>query len=512
MWLPQTPMAWLYLVDTYSLEKQARNSHSIQLNSTWGNLAGRKSGCHRCSFFASKVRGWRDPIFRVKAPVMIMKTGMENFSNTKNIVTYATQGTEKDIFDVVIIGCGPAGLALAAALSELGLRITVIDPRLDRPWSNNYGVWLDELEKLNLADCLDPIWPETRVYIDEDRTKLLPYAYGRVDKTKMKSKLMHKCLANGVVFLQMTAKNVTQEEGKFCRVHLSQGDEIYCRLVVDATGHYLSFVKFDVPHEPGFQAAYGIEVEVESHCFPVDEMLLMDFRDSHMRFCEQDMRDSSQVPTFLYAMPCSTTRIFLEETSLIRRPAVSFEHLKERLLKRLEFLQIKVKNVIDEEYCLIPMGGALPQLDQEVLGFGGSAGMVHPATGYMFSRTMNLASCVAHTIKKFIHSETSSTRIAKSVWNELWSGERLLQRSFFQFGGEYLSDICLREMRDFFWAFFMLPDDEWKAFLSFGLEDSRERLIFGLHVFSKTSTWVQLSLMKEAMIRGRIKLLKSVIL
>lgn len=37
--------------------------------------------------------------------------------------------------------------------------------------------------------------------------------------------------------------------------------------------------------------------------------------------------------------------------------------------------------VEEEEYCYIPMGGELPDLTQRVIGFGGAANMVHPATG-----------------------------------------------------------------------------------------------------------------------------------
>ena len=46
----------------------------------------------------------------------------------------------------------------------------------------------------------------------------------------------------------------------------------------------------------------------------------------------------------------------------------------------------RVTEVEDEEYCLIPMGGVLPQVPQRILGNGGSAGMVHPSTGKPSSR------------------------------------------------------------------------------------------------------------------------------
>lgn len=49
------------------------------------------------------------------------------------------------------------------------------------------------------------------------------------------------------------------------------------------------------------------------------------------------------VPTFLYAMPFSKTKIFFEETSLVARPAVPFSELKERLYLRLAKLGIQVR-------------------------------------------------------------------------------------------------------------------------------------------------------------------------
>ena len=38
-----------------------------------------------------------------------------------------------------------------------------------------------------------------------------------------------------------------------------------------------------------------------------------------------------RIPSFLYAMPFSKTKIFLEETSLVARPAVPYQELKQRL-------------------------------------------------------------------------------------------------------------------------------------------------------------------------------------
>lgn len=43
-----------------------------------------------------------------------------------------------------MIGCGPAGLSLAAESAKKGLKVGLIGP--DLPFTNNYGVWEDEFK------------------------------------------------------------------------------------------------------------------------------------------------------------------------------------------------------------------------------------------------------------------------------------------------------------------------------------------------------------------------------
>jgi lycopene epsilon-cyclase len=51
------------------------------------------------------------------------------------------------------VGCGPAGLKLAAELAKLGLTVALVGR--DAPFVNNYGVWIDEFEALGLESTLD---------------------------------------------------------------------------------------------------------------------------------------------------------------------------------------------------------------------------------------------------------------------------------------------------------------------------------------------------------------------
>jgi len=56
------------------------------------------------------------------------------------------------ILDLVVIGCGPAGLALAAESGKLGLKVGLIGP--DLPFTNNYGVWEDEFKGILPSCCI----------------------------------------------------------------------------------------------------------------------------------------------------------------------------------------------------------------------------------------------------------------------------------------------------------------------------------------------------------------------
>ena len=127
----------------------------------------------------------------------------------------------------------------------------------------------------------------------------------------------------------------------------------------------------------------------------------------------------SALPTFLYAMPFSPTRVFLEETSLVARPAVGFPELRARLRKRLAHMGVVVTAIEEEEYCLIPMGGVLPRLPQRVLGIGGTAGMVHPSTGAPASAPVR-HDCAQHWLR-----EAQASAPARSWTWAAWRGLRL---------------------------------------------------------------------------------------
>lgn len=430
-----------------------------------------------------------------------------------------------ETYDVVVIGGGPAGLSLASGLGQRGVRVLCADINLDKPWPNNYGTWVDELEPLGLADCTSHQWARTAAYVRTDgRKSCLDRPYARVDRHAMKRRFLERCADSGnVTVVKGTASEVdvkSSREETFVSLDVAteegRNKMVATKVVVDCTGHSLKFVKFNQGRTPGFQAAYGIEciVRKKSDAFSAEEMLLMDFRDDHMQGSGDDRHVSNTKPTFIYVMPLDNGRgrhMFFEETSLVASPAMDFDELKERLYRRLRYYDIEIEKVVEEEFCLIPMGGEMPVLRQRVVAFGGAAALVHPATGYMIARALELADKAADIISKELESGGNADATAHRIWDRIWNVGRRRQRDFFNFGGEYLRKIDLKTTREFFAAFFELPKNEWAGFLSFRLMKPLERLGFGLGVFARTTNRVRTTIVLDAIRIGRLPLLMSIL-
>ncbi len=410
------------------------------------------------------------------------------------------------VVDLAVVGGGPAGLAVAQQVSEAGLSVCSIDPSPKLIWPNNYGVWVDEFEAMDLLDCLDTTWSGAIVYIDDKTQKDLGRPYGRVNRKQLKSKMLQKCISNGVKFHQAKVINVIHEESTSL-LACNDGVTIQATVVLDATGFSRCLVQYDKPYNPGYQVAYGILAEVEEHPFDVDKMLFMDWRDSHLNNNLELKERNRKIPTFLYAMPFSSNRIFLEETSLVARPGLCMEDIQERMVARLRHLGIKVRSIEEDERCVIPMGGPLPVLPQRVVGIGGTAGMVHPSTGYMVARTLAAAPIVANSIVCYLSSNKSlmGNELSEEVWKDLWPIQRRRQREFFCFGMDILLKLDLPATRRFFDAFFDLEPRYWHGFLSSRLF-LPELLVFGLSLFSHASNTSRL----EIMAKGTVPLAKMI--
>jgi lycopene beta-cyclase len=111
----------------------------------------------------------------------------------------------------------------------------------------------------------------------------------------------------GVRFLTDKVDSVSHAGGR-STVTTQGGAALRGSMVLDATGHSRRLVKFGQKFDPGYQGAYGIVAEVESHPFDIDTMLFMDWRDNHLEGTPDVQARNAKLPTFLYAMPFSKTK------------------------------------------------------------------------------------------------------------------------------------------------------------------------------------------------------------
>ena len=371
-----------------------------------------------------------------------------------------------EILDILILGSGPAALCLASELSKQNLSVKGISTKSpNEKWENTYGIWASELEELGLDYLLSHRWSKTVSFFGNGKSKKgnTPtnhcYDYGLINQEAFQNELLKKC--KGIKWLNETAKQITQKN-KISEVICFSGLKLKARLVIDASGHRSKFVKRPVIDGVAQQAAYGIVGKFSSPPVKKDQFVLMDFRPDHLNKEEQ-----LSSPSFLYAMDLGNETYFVEETSLACYPAFSQDLLKKRLLSRLKNKGIKINEIYHEENCLFPMNLPLPFKNQFVLGFGGAASMVHPASGYMIGSLLRRAPLLAKKLAIFLNEPNlSSLELATKGWRVLWPLELTQRHKLYQYGLQRLMSFDECKLRCFFSNFFKLSTKEWVGFLT----------------------------------------------
>lgn len=385
--------------------------------------------------------------------------------------------------EVLVLGGGPAALCIAAALAAEGLTVALLaahDPRA--PWPNTYGIWGEEVDALGLGHLLEHRWSQTLSYFgpgDADPTAPANRAtahgrdYGLFNRQALQQHWLKACEQGGVAFLEGSAERLcfvspAGEEvaattpGAWSEVHTREGNSHRARLAVDATGHQPVFVRRPDEGPVAGQAAYGIVGRFSAPPVAAQQFVLMDYRSDHL-----SPEERQQPPTFLYAMDLGEGLYFVEETSLALAPPVPYDRLKRRLHQRLAHRGIEVLEVEHEEFCLFPMNLPLPDLQQPVLGFGGAASMVHPASGYMVGALLRRAPAVAAAVKQAMAApEASPAALARAGWLALWPLPLRRKHALYQFGLEKLMRFSEAQLRAFFATFFALPNPLWYGFLA----------------------------------------------
>ena len=406
------------------------------------------------------------------------------------------------MLDVLVIGSGPAGVAIAAELSQRNVAVGGVAPTPpDAEWRNTYGIWRDELDALNLPDLLAHQWDDCVGYFGANE-KPLNRSYGLFDKRKFQTHFLSQCQHAQVVWHQDTAAQI-EHTATHSVVTTEAGKTLDARVVVDASGHQSAFIQRSQGLSRGgaiaYQAAYGVVGKFSAPPVKSGRFVFMDYRAEHL-----SLQERKESPTFVYAMDLGDGRFFVEETSLAESPAVSFETLKHRLQKRLAFQGIEIQEVHEEEYCLFPMNSPMPSMPQPVVGFGGAASMVHPATGYMVGSLLRRAPTLADAIATALdQAVVSPDAIATAAWSALWPSDRLQKYYIYLFGQETLMRFNQAQLCRFFDTFFSLPQSQWSGFLADTLS-TPELLRAMVNLFGKAPNSIRGGLMQSVGYDGRL--------
>jgi len=389
---------------------------------------------------------------------------------------------------IAIAGDGPAALFLGVACAEAGLDVVISGPGIDLPWTNRYGAWADELDGLGLRSAYADVFDQTDAWMGEGEHRRLDRGYVRLDSDRLQWLLMDRFNDAGGILVGAAVEAIRPAPGG-ARVELDNGDTLRSTVAVDATGGR-SYLTERRGKARSFQTAYGIECTLTGEQpWARDAMTLMDFRSPAGEPGPND------VPTFLYAMPLENGRWFLEETVLTRGPMVPPDQLHERLQRRLAALGNTIVDASGQERCVIAMDLPRPIEGQGHVAWGAAASMIHPATGYSLAYVANRAPVVAAVLAHELRRPGSDTprRALAAAQDAVWSADDLRTDELYRFGASTLANADLVRYRRFFGAFFELPEEVWRGYLSRTLSPTQLRNAM-LGLFARLNPGLQASL------------------
>ncbi|MBV9161475.1 MAG: lycopene cyclase family protein [Pseudonocardiales bacterium] len=358
------------------------------------------------------------------------------------------------MLDVLVAGGGPAGWAVAAACARLGLDTELVDPAPDRPWRATYGAWRAEL----------PVEAQTAVAASGRGEAIgtiahqLGWEYAVLDNAALRDGLA----AAPVTVLKGLAREAHPDpEG--VTVDLG-GSGRRTAVLFDATGAARSVLGAIPRRSAAEQTAVGVLVDADAarDLVTPGSALFMDWRPHH---------GETGWPTFLYAVPVTSDRVLLEETSLARRPGLGLPVLRRRLHARLAHHRIAVPPGT-EERVRFPVDQPLPAPGNwrgPVVPFGAASPLVHPATGYSVATALRLAPRVATAVHDAL-SRGGAAAAGTAAWQIVWSPAALAVHALRRRSLESLLRFPPKRVPDFFDVFFALPRRHRWAYLT-GRED-----------------------------------------
>jgi lycopene beta-cyclase len=385
---------------------------------------------------------------------------------------------------------------MAGACGQLGASVLIVAPEPESLWLPNYCLWADEVP-LEMEDLAEQVWPKVCVGTPHG-ARTLDRPYAKLSTHGLQTSLWNQVRSGTAHVVPERATRLDHRVGETL-IHVDDGSTHRARVLVDASGATTRFVRRVHRRAPAFQTAYGLMLRAPDHGFDPEQMMLMDFRPASA--------DTTEPPSFLYALPLSDGRLFLEETSLARRPAMRLEVLRARLQVRLKSLGLERAERMGEEHCSIPMGLGLPAPGQPLVPFGAAASMVHPASGYLISQILRKAAPVAESILEGLDSEGADGAVAFGNAT-LWPRTQRTVWELYGFGLEALVDMNATAIARFFDCFFQLPLEAWSGFLAGSLGPSELGVVM-TRLFRSLPASVRWHLVRRSLSGGAAPLARS---
>ncbi|WP_238949246.1 lycopene cyclase family protein [Mycobacterium sp. IDR2000157661] len=341
--------------------------------------------------------------------------------------------------DVLVVGGGPAGLALAGACAQRGLDTGLLDPAPDRPWTATYGMWSKELP-VDLPTSVVTARAAGRAIALTEHT--LGWEYAVLDVPALRAHLAGQLTG---VRIHAARAVGSPEHGV---VACADGSHLRASVVVDAGGQARPLDPTPSRHTPAAQTAYGLILD-EAAAAPLTsagDALFMDWRADH---------GEAGWPTFLYVVPLGGSHVLVEETSLARRPGLPLSTLRRRLLSRLSHHDVHPPHDARAERVFFRVDHPRHR-GPGVLGFGAAAPLIHPATGFSLAASLRLAPRVAEAL--VAHLPDGPDKALAAARESVWPRAARVVHHFRRIGLEALLRMPPGDVPAFFEQFFSLPE------------------------------------------------------
>lgn len=335
--------------------------------------------------------------------------------------------------DVLVVGLGPAGLALSHRCAEAGLSVRAVETHPHRTWTPTYAIWDDELPHWLDRSVIATTTDEPDVWTTRRQT--IPRAYSVLDSRRLQDSLSfdYNFVVTG------TAVDVAEDS-----VTLTDGTTLRAGTVIDARGTTRTPATAE-------QTAFGVVVDGETGRLALEGATawFMDWR-------RDNGTSPTDPPSFLYAVPLGNDEILLEETCLVGRPGLHLRELRARLEVRLRSRGVRIDGTERLERVRFPVEpGPRRLFTSTATAFGSRGGFMHPGTGYSVAMALGLADPVARAI-------AGGEDLRELLWPLPARGVRKLRRA----GLKMLLGMDAAQVAPFFATFFDLPIELQRAYLS----------------------------------------------